>query len=279
MPISTGEALVSLIGGFLPGYARGRRYRAEQKIEAEERERKIATEEKVFDRQLQKENEKIAGRNEMFGLLETAGGISPQTPADEVLKIKAQYLDAAGRAGHDLKTAQTLFDDAVSFRRPEQPSPFDFAKLETEKARAQRYRSLAAKDIRKDENEGIKLILQDRLTGINDFLRQGALKTEKGKPVIPQSELEDAREEREAIEKLLLRADQGETITKSDLTKIETRRTKKLEEEREISRLLELLGLPDTPANRKIAEDVQRKQQRGGKLLQPEVKERIKVDY
>lgn len=121
--INLGEALVSLIGGLAGGYGRGRTYRAERQSAEDERQRKIANEQRVFEKRQQEINEQVAGKKEAFGLLNAVGGLSPQTPAEEVLKIKAQYLDAADRGGMSVKEAQDIFDEAVKFRTPQQPDP------------------------------------------------------------------------------------------------------------------------------------------------------------
>ena len=130
--IGLGEALVSLIGGLAGGYGRGRTYKAERQTADEERQRQRTNEQKVFDQRQQKINEQVAGKKEAFGLLNAVGGLSPQTPAEEVLKLKAQFLDAADRGGMGIKEAQDIFDEAVKFRTPEQPSPLDRAKLSLE---------------------------------------------------------------------------------------------------------------------------------------------------
>jgi len=44
--INLGEALISLIGGFLPGYAQGQKFKTEQQNIQQDRQRKIANEQK-----------------------------------------------------------------------------------------------------------------------------------------------------------------------------------------------------------------------------------------
>lgn len=109
-----------------------------------------------------------------------------------------------------------------------------------------------------EEDQGLRLILKDRLTGLNDFLRQGTLREDT-----PSTDLEDARLERDQVQDLLLKMDRGESISEKDLQEIEAKRAQRIQEREEVSNTLRILGLPDTPDNRAIAKDVIRKKQRG----------------
>lgn len=205
--INLGEALVSLIGGFSGGYGRGRTYRADRQTAEDERQRKIANEQKVFEKRQQEINEQVAGKKEAFGLLNTVGGLSPQTPAEEVLKIKAQYLDAADRGGMSVKEAQDIFDEAVKFSRPQQVSPLDRTKLSLEEQRlltekeqtgataaltkqreaaAERYKALTAQA--KDKAKQLKA--EDLVSSINALRLQRAQLVDKFGNVIPGREAE-----------------------------------------------------------------------------------------
>lgn len=143
MAINFGEALLSFIGGAAPGYVRGRQdlleRRREQEKEAKEEQRRA----EILEKEQEQKNQQLAGRQEAFGLLTAVSGISPQTPASEIFKIKSQYLDAADRAGLDLKTANVLFDDAAQMEARQPVSPLDIAKLETEREQTKAATALA----------------------------------------------------------------------------------------------------------------------------------------
>ena len=115
-----GDILASVVGGGLQGFVQGKQAKMQRETAQKERDRQFGLQQKTeqrqqdkADREMEKRNLEIAGKEEAGALLDTMRGISPNTPADVVLDLWNQGADAARRGGMDLKTYDNMIERSL----------------------------------------------------------------------------------------------------------------------------------------------------------------------
>lgn len=123
-----GTGLLALIGGGLQGYNQGTAYRAQQKLQKEERDRQIANEERLFQKEQEKNEGQLLYGSALSSLLNLPTNVSLDDPVYN--DLTQQALKGATMAGIDSGQAlQTAFTMARA-KRPQQISPLDQTKLQ-----------------------------------------------------------------------------------------------------------------------------------------------------
>jgi len=115
-----GDILASVVGGGLQGFVQGKQAKMQRETAQKERDRQFGLQQKTeqrqqdkADREMEKRNLEIAGKEEAGALLDTMRGISPNTPADVVLDLWNQGADAARRGGMNMETYDNMIERSL----------------------------------------------------------------------------------------------------------------------------------------------------------------------